>query len=178
MPNVISERPQPQDYMPYYATYISRVPAGDLIAIGEQQIGGMRQAFGQFSEAQSRYRYAPDKWSIREIVGHLTDTERVFSYRATAFARADPAPLPSFDQTAWNPHGEFDARALPDLLDEWETVRRATLALMRAMPVEGLHRRGNASGNFVTVLALLAIPVGHANYHIELMQRDYAGAKG
>ena len=177
MPSAIVERPQSTDFMPYYANYIGLVPAGDLIEIAERQIGAMRQEFGCWTEAQSRFRYAPDKWSIREIVGHLSDTERVFSYRATAFARGDTAPLPGFDQAAWNPLGQFDSRPLPDLLDEWEAVRRATLALMRGMPADGLRRQGTASGNLATVLALLTIPVGHALYHLKLLHRDYAGAR-
>ena len=120
--------------------------------------------------------YAPGKWTIREIVGHLTDTERVFSYRATAFSRGDPGALPGFDQAAWAPRGAYNTRTLPDLIAEWAVTRDATLALLRNMPRHGLRRSGVASGNPCTVLALLTILPGHVEYHRRLLERDYLAA--
>lgn len=176
MPTIIPARPSIADYAPYYDHYIKHVPAGDLIAIAELQIQELRWLLAGLSDAQSCFRYAPDKWSIREVVGHLIDTERVFSYRATAFSRGDVGALPSFDQAAWAPMGEYHQRGLAELLDEWEVVRRASLALMRYMPDAALHRRGVASNVDFSVLALLCISPGHLAYHLQLLKRDYLDA--
>lgn len=176
MPTAILVRPAITDYAPYYDNYIQHIPAGDLIAFADAQIHELRALLANVSDAQSRFRYAQDKWSLREVIGHLIDTERVFSYRATAFSRGDAGALPSFDQAAWAPMGAYDERGLGELLDEWETVRRASLALMRYMPEAALHRRGVASANSFTVLALLCISPGHVAYHVHLLQRDYLSA--
>ncbi|MCC6242416.1 MAG: DinB family protein [Gemmatimonadaceae bacterium] len=176
MPASILARPAITDYAPYYDNYIKHVPAGDLVAFAESQIHELRALLAGVTEAQSRFRYAPDKWSLREVIGHLIDPERVFSYRATAFSRGDAGALPSFDQAAWAPMGAYDDRGLDELLDEWETVRRATVALMRYMPEAALHRRGIASTVDFTVLALLFISPGHVGYHLDLLQRDYLDA--
>lgn len=176
MPSQISERPSTHDYAVYYANYINLVPSGDLVEIAERQIGELRQLLTSLSSEQSRFRYAEGKWSIREVIGHLTDTERVFAYRATAFSRADRASLPGYDQSEWNPLGEYDERELDDLLDEWESARRASVLLMRSMPKVALARRGIASNNEFSVLALLAMLPGHVAYHLNLLQRDYLSA--
>lgn len=176
MPTTILARPAAADYNEYFTRYTSCVPAGDLIDIATKQIGELRGMLGTLSAEQSRFRYAPGKWSIRDVVGHLTDTERVFTYRATAFSRSDPGELPSFDQDQWLPHGQYDARELPDLLDEWEATRRSLLALMRGMPDAALAGRGVASGNPLTALAAVTIAIGHAGYHVEGLRRDYLGS--
>lgn len=173
MPASILQRPAVGDYFEYYARYIELVPAGALVDLSRQQIHDLRTLLQSLTDAQSQYRYAADKWSVREVVGHLIDTERVFAYRATAFSRCDPSPLPSFDQDAWTPLGEYDARSLASLLDEWEATRRASLALMEGMPSVALARHGVASDNHITVLACLCILHGHVQYHIATLGRDY-----
>lgn len=178
MPSDITQRPTASDYASYYHNYISLVPAGNLMEIAERQLGELRSLLQPLSAENSRYRYAEGKWSIREVVGHLTDTERVFSYRATAFSRADANALPGYDQNAWNPLGEYHERELGDVLDEWEASRRASLALMRGMPASALERHGTASNVNFTVLSLLAILPGHVTYHINLFRRDYSAAFG
>lgn len=178
MPQTIFARPASADHAPYYSAYTSGVPAGDILEIASAQIHELRSLLGHLTDEQSRFRYAQGKWSIREVIGHLTDTERVFSYRAMAFSRADAGALPGFDQVAWTPFGEYHERSLPDLLDEWETVRRASLALMRGLPPAALERRGIASNVEFTVLAALVIFVGHVSYHLELLKRDYVNALG
>ncbi|HPV77024.1 MAG TPA: DinB family protein [Gemmatimonadaceae bacterium] len=173
MPASILARPAADEHIPYFGRYTALVPPGDLIAHAEAQVLELRALLSPLSAEQSRHRYAEEKWSIREVVGHLTDVERVFAYRATAFSRRDPAPLPGYDQAAWLPMGEYDDRALPDLLDEWECARRAMSALMRGMPASALGARGIASDAEISVLALLTIPVGHVAYHVQLLARDY-----
>src|SRR6476620_2194115 len=147
MPASMLARPSSADYPEYFGRYISLVPAGDLIEIMTTQIATLRALLEPVGEKGAGYSYAPGKWTVREVVGHLTDTERVFSYRATAFSRGDTQPLPSFDQVAWTPFGQYDSRTLADLLDEWTDTRRSTIALLRWMPDDGLARRGVASGN-------------------------------
>lgn len=173
MPAPLLQRPADADYFAYYARYIGLVPAGDLIDLSRQQIHDLRTLLHSLTDAQSQHRYAAGKWSVREVVGHLIDTERVFSYRATAFSRNDPSALPSFDQDAWTPYGEYDARSLPSLLDEWEAARRASLVLMEGMPAVALARYGVASENRISVLACLCILHGHVQYHIATLERDY-----
>ena len=173
MPATIVQRPSPQEHAPYYRTYIDLVPAGDLVDILERQMGELRTLIKPVTDAQSLTRYAEDKWSVREVIGHLTDAERVFAYRATAFSRGDPAALPGFDQAEWTPMGGYHERPLADLLDEWEAARRATWWLMRSMPEGALVKRGVASDNEVSVLALLTIIPGHVRYHMTTLVRDY-----
>jgi hypothetical protein len=176
MPRIITERPLVSDYAPYYGKYIRMVPEGDLVAIAEAQVEELTRALVPVDDGRSRFRYADGKWSIREVIGHLTDTERVFSYRATAFSRGDAQPLPGYDQALWNPLGEYDDRDLSELVDEWIAARCATVALMRYMPAAALTRRGIASQVEFSVLALLSILPGHVAYHIERLRHDYLEA--
>src|SRR5438128_2288999 len=154
-------RPEPSEYVPYYETYLSKVPKGDLLTLLEDQRRETQQLLSGLSEAKALHRYAPGKWSIKEVVGHLMDTERVFCYRALAFGRADANPLPGFDEKAWVPPGRFDARPLKDLAAELDAVRRATIALFSGLDADALERRGTANNNPITVRALAWIIVGH-----------------
>lgn len=124
-------------------------------------------------EAKAGYAYEEGKWTIREVVGHITDTERVFTYRATAFSRGDSSPLPGFDQAEWTPRGEYNARSLAEVLAEWVATRDATIALVRAMPAAGLARHGVASGATLTALAALVIIAGHVEYHLRHLSEMY-----
>jgi hypothetical protein len=173
MPSSVLARPTPADYAEYFSKYMRLVPAGDLVEIMTAQIRALRSLLEPLSDAEAGRAYAPGKWTIREVVGHLTDTERVFAYRATAFSRGDPQSLPSFDQEAWTSFGEFDSRALSELLDEWTDTRKSTLALLRAMPAAALERRGIASGNEINVLACISLLAGHVNYHIDHFRKNY-----
>src|SRR5437867_13350830 len=137
-------RPEPSEYVPYYETYLSKVPKGDLLTLLEDQRRETQQLLSGLSEAKALHRYAPGKWSIKEVVGHLMDTERVFCYRALAFGRADANPLPGFDEKAWAPAGRFDARSLKDLAAELDVVRRAPIARLSRLGAAALARRGAA----------------------------------
>jgi uncharacterized damage-inducible protein DinB len=166
-------RPAAGEYAPYYGTYIGKVPEGDLLQILENQRRETQSLLGGLSDAKALHRYAPGKWSIKEVVGHLTDAERVFSYRALRFARGDAKPLQSFDENAWVPPGKFDARPLKDLAAEFDAVRRATIALLRTFDAEALQRRGVASDNPVSVRALAYIIAGHERHHVGLLHERY-----
>lgn len=174
MPSSVLSRPSTNDYAEYFGRYISKVPAGDLLAIYELQLAEFPALLARVSQERSTYRYAPGKWSVREVVGHVIDTERVFTYRATHFSRSDPSPLPSFDQEHWTPLGEYDSRPLADLVEEWIAVRRNSLALLRGLPAAALARRGVASENPFSTLAMLCLIPGHVQYHIERLPVDYA----
>lgn len=177
MPASILTRPTAVDHAPYYGRYISLVPPGDLLAILHTQIGEL-QTLLAIDEARSRSAPAPGRWSIRDVVGHLADVERILAYRALSFARGDRARLPGFEQAEWNPFGQFHERPLADLLAEWTIARQATIALARGLPGEALARRGIASDVEFTVLALLTILPGHLAHHTALLRRDWLAAPG
>jgi hypothetical protein len=167
------DRPDPGEYDEYYARYISLVPDGDLLSMlaaqGRETAGVLRGV----PEARGDFAYAPGKWTLKEVVGHVTDTERVFSYRALRIARGDQTPLASYDQNAWAPQSGATARTLADLVDELETVRRATLALLAHLPAEAPPRRGTASGKGITVRALAWIIAGHELHHLGIIRGRY-----
>ena len=173
MPSTVLIRPTPADYAEYFSNYIRLVPAGDLVEIMKTQIATLHALLEPVGNEVAGSPYAPGKWTVREVVGHLTDTERVFSYRATAFSRGDENPLPSFDQAAWNPFGHYNDRSLAELLDEWTDTRNSSLALVRSMPTDALERRGVASGNEISVLSCICILAGHVNYHIGQLREHY-----
>jgi DinB family protein len=166
-------RPGATEYAPYYGRYIDKVPEGDLLRTLESQARETQSLLSGLSEAKALHRYAPGKWSIKEVVGHVTDAERVFSYRALRFARADKTALPGFDENAWVPPANFDARSLKDLAAELDAVRRATVALFRGFDAAALARSGTASDNLVSVRAIAWIIAGHERHHVGLLHERY-----
>jgi uncharacterized damage-inducible protein DinB len=173
MPHSLLARPAADEYASYYANYIRLVPAGELLAHLEQQRTLVDRRLRTLSPERAGYRYAPDRWSVRDVLCHLTDTERVFTNRAITFARGDRAALPSFEQADWAAHAEADHRSLDDLLDEWHAQRAATIAMVRGLPDAALDRRGIASGVEFSVRALLHIPPGHVSYHLDHLASAY-----
>lgn len=170
-------RPTPDEFAPYYGKYIDQVPEADgegaLAELLTRQISETQALLAGLPEARALYRYASGKWSIKEVVGHLTDAERVFAYRALRFARADETPLASFDENAFVPPGRFDSRPLADLVAELVAVRQATVALLRGLPAEAVARRGTASGKTVSVRALAYIIAGHERHHVQILKERY-----
>ncbi len=166
-------RPVPAEHEAYYAAYIDRTPDGPLVETMTAQIDDVDRTFRGLPAARAGYAYAPGKWTIREVLGHLIDTERVFGYRAVSFSRADPAPLPGFDQALWNPAGRYDERPIDGLVDEWIATRRATIAFAAALPAEAWDRAGIASGFSFTVRAALWILPGHVRYHLAHLAERY-----
>lgn len=157
----------------YYFTYINQVAAGDIRTTLDTQLPETLALLQGISEEQSLARYAPDKWSIRQVVSHLNDCERLFVFRAFWFARGFDTPLPSFDQDAAISVADADARPLSSHVDELRTIRAATLAFFRTLPDDAWARRGVASGNPFTVRALAWISAGHVTHHVRILRERY-----
>jgi hypothetical protein len=157
----------------YYFTYIDQVPRGEILEILERQLPAAVALYGNISEDRSLYRYASDKWSVREVVGHLNDTERLFVFRAMWFARGFDSPLPSFDQNVAIATAGADARPLTSHVEEFKTVRASTLSFFRDLPHEAWQRRGTASGNPFSVRALAYIVAGHTLHHDRIVREKY-----
>jgi uncharacterized damage-inducible protein DinB len=167
------DRPAPDEYSQPFARYVERVPDGALVAALERQAADTASVLGALAEEQAAYRYAPGKWSVKQIVGHLTDAERIFSYRLLRFARKDATPLPGFDENPYVEAAEFDRRTLPDLLAELASVRDATLRLLRGLPADAFARRGVASSGTLSVRALAYVIAGHELHHREVLKTRY-----
>lgn len=173
MSHLIITRPEPGEFAPYYARYLDAVADGDLLRMLEEGAEDVLQLLRAFGEVGGGHRYAPGKWSVKEVVGHVTDAERVFAYRALRFARADPAPLPGFEQDGYVAAAGFDRRTLADLAEEFTDVRKATVKLFAGMDAVALARSGIASGHPVTVRALAWIIAGHEQHHARILRERY-----
>jgi hypothetical protein len=165
--------PGSDEYAEYYGRYIALVPSGSLITLLDEQGRDTAALLAGIPEAKAGHRYAPGKWSIKEVIGHITDAERVFSYRALSFARGETAPLPSFDENAWAPAGRFDRWPLARLARGLDAVRRATIELFSTLDADALARRGTASGWGVSVRALAYIIAGHERHHVKILKERY-----
>jgi hypothetical protein len=157
----------------YYFTYIAKVGPGDILEILETQLPETVAFFRAVSEERSRWRYAPDKWSIRQVLSHINDAERLFAFRALWFARGLDSPLPSFDQEVAEASTRADERSWSGLIEEFGAVRAATIALFEHLPAEAWMRRGVASGNPVSVRALAYIIAGHVTHHTSTLRSRY-----
>jgi uncharacterized damage-inducible protein DinB len=166
-------RPEAGEYAPYYEKYVALTREGDIIEILERQASETLELLRGLTEEQGASRYEPGKWSVKELVGHVTDAERIFAYRALRFARGDRTALPGFDQDPYVAAGNFDARTLADLIDEFEHVRRATVALLRPLGDEEWRRTGTASDNEISVRALAHIIAGHELHHLNILRTRY-----
>jgi hypothetical protein len=160
----------------YYTRYIEQVPAGDIRQVLNAQLADLTSLYSSISEEQSTHRYAPDKWTIRQVAGHINDTERVFSFRAFWFGRGLEAPMPSFDQDIAIKVAGADDRSWQSHIDEFRGVRSATIAFFNALPADAWTRRGVASDNPVTVRALAYIVAGHAAHHAHILRERYLRA--
>lgn len=168
-------RPADHEYAPHYAGYVARVPDGDIMTLLARQVEETSAFLAGLTEAQGNHRYAPGKWSIKEVVGHMADAERVFAYRALRFARGDATPLAPFDENAWVPEAGCDQRTLKDLTEEFRAVRHATIPLVRSLTDETAVRTGTASGRTVSVRALIYISLGHELHHLAVLRERYLG---
>jgi hypothetical protein len=166
--------PASDEYGAAYARYVSRVPAGsNILELLARQQADMLGRFRLVSESRGAHRYAPGKWSVKELVLHLSDVERIFSYRALRVARGDPTPLPGFDENAYAPESGADAQPLEALVTEWSVVRQGTIALFRHLPPPAWTRRGTASDQPVSVRALAWIIPGHVSHHLAVLEERY-----
>lgn len=166
--------PAEGEYAPFYAGYVALASQGDLLTRLEAQVQEVSELLRGLSEEEALARYAPGKWSVKEVAGHLADTERIMSYRALRIARGDTTPLPGFDENTFVATAGFDARPLASLVEEWETVRRASLFLLRGFDGEAAARAGTASGAPITARALAYIIAGHVAHHLEILRTRYS----
>lgn len=166
-------RPEPTEYAAYYEKYISLVPGNDILGALEAQRLQMFHLFAARSERDGNFRYAPDKWTVKEILGHLSDTERIFAYRAMRIARADKTPIEGFEQDDYVRSGVFNERRLADLAEEFTQVRGSSIALFRGLASDAWLRRGVANKNEVTVRALAFIIAGHELHHRGILEERY-----
>lgn len=166
-------RPAADEYAPYYGRYIERVPDGDLCAMLQTQLAETLALVESIPESRGTHRYGADKWSIKEVLGHVIDTERIMSYRALRIGRGDATPLPGFEQNEYVPTGGFDRRSFQDLGEELTAVRQASIHLFRHLDAVALARRGTASGNPVTARALAWIIAGHERHHVAILRDRY-----
>ena len=166
-------RPAATEYAEFYGNYVSKVPGTDVLGVLEAQRVQMLHLFGGRSERDGGFRYAPGKWTVKECLGHITDTERIFTYRALRIARGDKTPLPGFEQDDFVKNGGFAERKLGELAEEFSSVRAASVALFRSFPEAVWDNRGTASNKEVTVRALAFITAGHQIHHRHILEERY-----
>lgn len=167
------DRPAENEYASFYAGYVQRVPDGDIFEMLAGQGDTLRALLAALPAQQADFRPGPAEWSIKEVVGHINDAERVFAYRALRISRADQTPLPGFEQDDYVRASNFGERTLSDLLEEFELLRRANLLAFNRISDEASKRLGTASGFTVSVRALLYIMAGHVEHHVESLRTDY-----
>lgn len=172
-PSTVIGRPATDEIPPHYVAYIARVTESDPVATLAAQIDVTTALLRGVSEADALKRYAPGKWSVKEVVGHLADTERIMAYRALRVARGDETPLPGFDENAYVPPARFDARPLADLVADLRTVRSASVSLFKSFDADAWRRRGTASGKAVSVRAIGYMIPGHERHHVEILKTRY-----
>ena len=173
MPSQTIVRPRPGEYNPYYGRYIELVPEGDIVRMLGTQLEETVAFLRGIPAERSLHRYAEGKWSIRDVVQHLSDTERIFAYRALRIARGDTTPLPSFDENAYAPVAHADRREWPALIAEFGAVRRATIALLEGLSAEDAGRTGTASQHVISARALAWITAGHERHHVSVIRERY-----
>ncbi|HXC16230.1 MAG TPA: DinB family protein [Holophagaceae bacterium] len=172
MPN---RRPDVSEYTPNYTTYISEAPEGGIVTVLRQQGSEILGMLSALPESMGGHRYAPGKWSIRELVGHLNDAERSFSHRAFRFSRGDGSPMPGFDEDAYIAASNYDVRTLADLTEEFGHLRAATSADFMHLTPEAWDRHGIANGKEISVRALAFVIAGHAQHHLNVLRERYLG---
>lgn len=167
------ERPPASEHAPYFSLYTDRVPDGDIITMLEADFERDFAALSGLTALQAHHRYETGKWSVLEVVGHLSDSERVFAHRALRFSRGDETPLAGFDEATWMRNVDFDSRELPSLLEEWRSVRVASLSLFKHLEPNAWLRRGPVNGVTTSVRALAYMTLGHELHHRELLRNRY-----
>jgi DinB family protein len=172
-PRQAHARPSANEYAPHYHTYVSLVTTDDVLGALDSQRLQTSQLLAARSERDGNFRYAPGKWSVKEVIGHLSDAERIFSYRALRIARGDATPLATFDQDDYIRSGNFGERTLADLSQEFSLVRAASIALFGSLADEAWARRGVASEKEVTVRAMAYIIAGHELHHRNILAERY-----
>jgi uncharacterized damage-inducible protein DinB len=171
--SAVRTKPDAGEFLPYYGRYIDLVGPGDVISALSRQMSETQALLQGLPASVGKYRYAPDKWSVNEMIGHVIDAERIFTARALRFSRADPTPLPSFEQDDYVRNAAFDEFPLAELASELESLRRSTVLFFSHLSEDAWMRRGTASGAEVTVRALAYIIAGHELHHRAILETRY-----
>lgn len=173
MPDYRAERPEPTAHAPYFSRYVDLVPEGDVLATLAAQAATSAALFGGLTAEQADYAYAPGKWSVRQVLGHLSDTERVMAYRALRLARADTTPLPGFDENLFAAEAPHARVPVADLVAELGLIRQSTLCLLGQLDATAWGRGGIANGMPITVRAIAWIIAGHELHHRRILAERY-----
>lgn len=175
MPSYKAIRPPADEYPPHFAAYVEEAPDGDIIRTLQAGVKSTLTLLKGLDDARAGHRYAPNKWTVREVVAHVADSERVFSYRLLSFARADPAELPSFDENLWVPEQQAERQKFKRVLDDFKAVRAATVTLLKTLPRQAWTRRGVANHKAMSVRALAWSIAGHEEHHRRVLVERYLG---
>ena len=173
MAGITIPRPASTEYVPHFARYVDLVPEGDVLDLLRRQVDETASLVGTLSDRESEHRYAEGKWSIKEVIGHVSDTERVFVYRALCFARGETAGLPGFDENEYARHSNAGSRPMGELLAELRTVRAATLSFFSGLSEEALLLRGTANRREYSVRSVAYIIAGHERHHTGIIRERY-----
>lgn len=167
------ERPQTDEYFEYYDTYVSKVDGNDCMPKLREQSEELRSAVAGLDESKGTYRYDEGKWTIKEVLSHLIDAERIFAYRILRIAREDKTPIEGFEQDGYIENSNANNRTFADLLDEFDLQRRSNLLMLNNISDEASKRMGTASDNPVSVRALAYISAGHVEHHLRILKERY-----
>lgn len=166
-------RPSTDEYSPGHAGYVALVPEDDVLSVLEQQSSEMQKWLAALDETKAAHRYASDKWSVKEVIGHIIDAEEIIGYRALAVARGEQGPLPGFDENAYVANAGFDAWKLGDLAERYALVRRAHIVMFKNLPAEAWERRGIANNNSISVRGMAFVIAGHNRHHLKVLHERY-----
>jgi hypothetical protein len=169
----IIQRPNAGDYPAYYEPYLNLVPEGDMIACLEEQRKGFLDFCTLIPEDRGNFAYAPEKWTVKEVISHIIDTERIMAFRALAISRGEKQSIPGFDENDYVKHSEVEKRTMEDLLEEFDSLRQSNLCLFRSFSEAQLQKRGSANQKEVSVLALMCIVCGHLMHHVNILRERY-----
>jgi uncharacterized damage-inducible protein DinB len=167
------ERPTPNEYNPYFEGYINQVPEGNIISLMESQLDDTIRFLKEIPLEKHDYRYAENKWTVKEVLGHIIDCERIFSYRALRIARNDKTPLPGFEQDDYIKHANFSQLKFEDLIEQFFGLRKSTLLMFESFEEEYFTRIGVSNNHEISSRALAYIIVGHVTHHINIIKERY-----
>lgn len=173
MENLQIARPEPGEFDRYYERYVALVKDGDIIATLNNQIAETLGLLGEIDEEKAGFRYADGKWSVKELLGHIIDSERIFAYRVLRIARGDATPIEGYEQDDYIKNARFDECALSDLAEEFALVRKSNILMFKGLSETAWHRRGVANNLEITVRALAYISAGHELYHVNILKERY-----
>ena len=171
--DVFTARPDTEEYAAFFAGYVGLVPAGDVRIHLQTQLHETIALFSGLSEEQGAYAYAPGKWTLKQVLNHMADAERVFGYRMVCIARGDETPLPPFDENQWMPNSGANERTVASLVLEFAAIRASTVQLVASLTTQAFLRRGTASGKTVSVRALAFVCAGHERHHLKVVRERY-----